>query len=159
MAFTPDRAGPRSTRSLYHWCWQQLKKLGDQVPAPSDPPPSPPPPVEPGEHNHWLVNLIDVDAAALLGDTGYGLFYNIDTGFWEPQQRVNWVSPYIPGEEVNTMTMVFDSGWTMVSNKPTTDRAAPQPVGEPTWNYPTDPTWLTQSNSSVVYTGHLYTFN
>ena len=44
--------------------------------------------------------------------------------------RVRWRGEWSQGE-YNTSDMVSDSGWTMIANKQTYDRAAPQPVGDP----------------------------
>lgn len=74
-------------------------------------------------------------------------------------QRLVFVPNYVSGSPRLRGDMVFDAGWTMVANKDTEDRAAPQPIAAPTWHYPDTPLWTPDgNNSSVVYTGHLYTF-
>ena len=55
--------------------------------------------------------------------------------------------------------MVRDGEWTMIANKDTTDRPAPQATGAPTFSLPTSPSWdAVQSNTSVVSSGQTYTF-
>lgn len=55
--------------------------------------------------------------------------------------------------------MVRDSEWTMIANKETTDRPAPQATGPATFALPATPTWdAIQSNTSVVTSGHTYIF-
>lgn len=41
-----------------------------------------------------------------------------------------WDADYTPGDAVDKNTVVNDSGWLMVANKDTTDRAAPQTIGD-----------------------------
>ena len=57
----------------------------------------------------------------LMGFTGAG---------FEPVRRMNWV-----GEWANTTyeqgDVTTDGAWTMIANKQTTDRPAPQPIGDP----------------------------
>lgn len=54
--------------------------------------------------------------------------------------------------------MVNDAGWLRVANKFTYDRAAPLPNGSATFVLPTVPAFATNSNTSVIYSGHTYTF-
>ena len=61
--------------------------------------------------------------------------------------------------EYQANEVVRDGDWTMVANKVTSERAAPQPNGEPDFALPDAPTWdATQSNTSVVVSGHTYEF-
>jgi len=60
-------------------------------------------------------------------------------------KMVVWVSPYVPGARYNKNDMVLDGVWTMIANKETTDRAAPQPDGAEDWLLPDSPAWVSQS--------------
>jgi predicted RecA/RadA family phage recombinase len=66
--------------------------------------------------------------------------------------QVTWVSPYNPGNFYQKNTMVFDSGWTMIANKLTSDRAAPQASGPSQWGV-NGQTFGTNSDLSVIYSG------
>ena len=71
--------------------------------------------------------------------------------------RIKWKNRWAQ-TEYHKNEMVFDEGWTMIANKTTTDRAAPQPNGDPAWILPDAPTFATNANTSVIYSGHEYTF-
>ena len=43
---------------------------------------------------------------------------------------ITWDANYFRGKEVPALTMAPDSGWLMMSNKTTSDGAAPQPIGD-----------------------------
>lgn len=53
--------------------------------------------------------------------------------------------------------LVRDGGWTMVANKDTADRAAPQPSGDPIADLPEEPGFTQKSNSGEVVSTHDYT--
>lgn len=71
---------------------------------------------------------------------------------------VNWKANYVSGDSYAKNDMTLDSGWLMVANTDTVERPAPQPSGDPTYGLPTSPTWTELSNTSVIYSGHYYTF-
>jgi hypothetical protein len=71
---------------------------------------------------------------------------------------MQWVGPYIAGPIYPTGSVVLDEDWTMIANQPTVTKPAPQPVGDPTWSLPDVPAFITESDLSVVYSGHIYTF-
>jgi hypothetical protein len=71
---------------------------------------------------------------------------------------MQWMGAYQPGLLYPTGSVVLDGEWTMISNVPTVTKPAPIPVGDPTWSLPTTPAFVEQSNLSVVYSGHAYTF-
>jgi hypothetical protein len=48
----------------------------------------------------------------------------------DPGNVLRWDPDYYPNKLVGTNTQVYDAGWTRVSNKPTTDRAAIIPIGD-----------------------------
>lgn len=65
----------------------------------------------------------------------------------------NWEQgkAYFPGY------VTSDGTWVMIANTPTLENPIPKPDGSPTYGLPAYAP-ATQSNSSVVYSGHLYTF-
>lgn len=71
-------------------------------------------------------------------------------------EYVHWEGQWVT-QEYTTNSLVRDGEWTMIANKDTSDRPAPQPVGGPETDIPSI-SFLTGSDESVVYTGHLYTF-
>lgn len=70
---------------------------------------------------------------------------------------IRWVGSY-ENKDYLKNDMVLDLPWTMIANKDTSDRAAPQPNGIPLYTVSDVPSFSTLSNSSVVTTGHEYTF-
>lgn len=71
--------------------------------------------------------------------------------------RMNWRNVYDEGMEYELYDVARDGEWTMVANKTTTDRPAPQPNGDPEYSMDEGPSFGTQNNTSVIYSGHLYT--
>jgi hypothetical protein len=82
-----------------------------------------------------------------------------DGTFLEVLPRVRWKSPYVFGDTYENMDQVQDSGWLMVANKKTTQRAAPQSTGvDYTEPDPNDPNWVEQSPAGTfVASGTVYT--
>jgi hypothetical protein len=72
---------------------------------------------------------------------------------------MQWMGAYQPGLLYPTGSVVLDGEWTMISNVPTVTKPAPEPVGDPTWSLGDTPAFVTESNLSVVYSGHIYGFN
>lgn len=66
---------------------------------------------------------------------------------------VSWENEWIPDTVYNENDMVRDGAWTMVANKDTDDRPAPQTVGNPTFLYPDNPAWNNLSFTGLVETG------
>ena len=66
--------------------------------------------------------------------------------------RVRWENKW---EQVQYQTndMVLDGNWTMIANKDTTDRAAPQPIGTAFWLLPDNPTWVVIETTNYVKQG------
>ena len=62
------------------------------------------------------------------------------------------------GTEYPAWYVQNDSGWLMKSNKVTTDRPAPQALGNPTFIFPDTPAFVTQSFLGVVHAGLDITF-
>ena len=54
---------------------------------------------------------------------------------WEMQRRMNYLGLWA-NTEYYEGDVVLDGEWTMVANKTTTERPAPQPIGEPVFLYP-----------------------
>lgn len=69
-----------------------------------------------------------------------------------------WKGLWAQGEVYNRYDMVRDDQWLSCANKQTSDRAAPQPQGDPVLDQSVDPTFVTQQHTGVVWTGHIYTF-
>jgi len=83
----------------------------------------------------------------------------VNGGDWEmtgeevqPTTIMRWRDQWAPGD-YQRGEVVRDGDWSMVANKPTTDRAAPQPVGDPMWLLPDDPAWVVASYSGAVNSG------
>ena len=57
-------------------------------------------------------------------------------------------------------SVVRDGVWTMIANTTTTDRAAPQPYGDPLTTYPNDVSGFAESSQiAVIYSGTEYVFS
>lgn len=67
--------------------------------------------------------------------------------------RVRWRNPYNFGTTYETNDMVFDAPWTMIANKQTLERAAPQPDGNPIWDLPDVPAFATNQHLGTVRSG------
>lgn len=72
-------------------------------------------------------------------------------------EKARWLNTWVDGEYIKN-DFVRDGAWTMIANKTTTDRPAPQALGDPITTLPDQPNWAAGSDSSSVFTGHLYTF-
>ena len=55
-------------------------------------------------------------------------------------------------------SVVRDGIWTMIANKITSDRPAPQPSSPPEFALPDNPAWVVEDDVSVVISGQTYTF-
>ncbi len=65
---------------------------------------------------------------------------------------MSWEGVWLDGEyELNDT--VRDETWTMIANKTTTDRPAPQPFGAKSYLLPDSPTWIINSNADVIWAG------
>ena len=132
------------------------------------------------------INLIDIERAFARGDIrvnvvgeepaqipGYIYYFSGVPGYddglymWDGTQWVRiggntggsmtWKNLWVPGS-YRTGDTVRDGEWTMVANKDTTDRPAPQPTGVQAWTIPDSPVWATNSHLGVVYSGQRYQF-
>lgn len=76
-------------------------------------------------------------------------------------QAMYWQGEWAPGEYAAN-SVVRDNAWLMISNKKTSDRAAPQPLSDPAWVSDREgglPPWNTPTaNDTVWFTGQRYTF-
>jgi hypothetical protein len=70
---------------------------------------------------------------------------------------VRWRNVWADGEYYNG-DMVLDFPYTMIANKTTTDKPAPQDVGGLNYILPDVPTWANFANTSLVGSGHSYAF-
>jgi hypothetical protein len=79
----------------------------------------------------------------------------------ETSKRVRWVEPYVFGDTYQKNDMVLDDGWTMIANKDTSERAAPQPIGTANWVLDTaDPDWVLQEPvGTLVISGNTFLNN
>lgn len=76
-------------------------------------------------------------------------------------QMMKWQGAWdINNTPYKWLDVVRDGDWTMIVSNPagTSDRAAPQPSGDPETEYPVAPTWAEQSFLGVVHSGQKYTF-
>ena len=67
------------------------------------------------------------------------------------------LAPYLGTETVPAGTVVSDNGWLMHANQDTSERAAPQPAGPPSWEMPDIPAFTEQQSPAVIWSGHEYT--
>ena len=67
------------------------------------------------------------------------------------------LAPYLGTETVPAGTVVSDNGWLMHANQDTSERAAPQPAGPPSWEMPDIPAFTESQATAVVWSGHEYT--
>ena len=86
------------------------------------------------------------------------LFYNSSSQKWENAHRMNWRNVWTAGTYYE-MEVVIDGVWTMVANKTTIERAAPQNVGDPAYFLPDVPTWTETSNTTNATTGVVVTLD
>lgn len=74
------------------------------------------------------------------------------------EKRMNWRNVWQAGTYYE-QDVVLDGRYTMVANTTTTDPAAPIDNGLPAWDMPDVPAFATQSNTSLVGSGHTYLFS
>lgn len=71
--------------------------------------------------------------------------------------NMHWRGNWLPVlYDVNDV--VLDASWLMIANKETYEHAAPQPNGDPTYGVDDAPTWSYLDDTSVIHSGHVYTF-
>ena len=84
-------------------------------------------------------------------------FYDFDDSqIWKPSFRVSWEGQWQAGE-YKAHSMVGDQGWTMISNKTTSERAAPQPSGQSAWALPDSPVWTEATTAPLAVQGLRFT--
>ena len=87
-----------------------------------------------------VYQLSDVQAAEVLMWTGLGA--NIHRNMvW----RGTWAAGEYKADDVTR-----DGAWTMVANKDTTERAAPQPIGSTDWLIPDEPVWNNNTHTGAL---------
>jgi len=76
------------------------------------------------------------------------------------KQRMRWLGNWTQ-QLYKKFDTVRDGAWTMIANKDTEERPAPQESGVPVNTYPEVPIWDTPNPShvGVVHSGHRYTFS
>lgn len=80
-----------------------------------------------------------------------------DAKVFEPIPIRHFLPAWVPGEYFKG-TLTIDDGWTMLSNALTTDRPAPDAIGEPQLGFDNSELYLEDSNVSAIASGHIYTF-
>lgn len=111
--------------------------------------------ITPDDHHNELHTLdshtdVTITAAAQEQSLAY------DSG-WKNDYRMKHIHPYAFGDTYYPQQAVLDEGWTMVANKETSERAAPQPTGAPFNAYAgLDPT--AQAVAKQLIMGNRYTF-
>jgi hypothetical protein len=96
-----------------------------------------------------IVGIGAEDEVYSTNDVGLNIFRGIPINYWIP----NW-----DNDTVKAGTLAYDVGWTMLSNKATEQRPAPQPNGSPETGFDNTETYDELSNVSVVFSGQTYTF-
>lgn len=104
-----------------------------------------------------VIEVIDTDVWA-LAITDRSSLVITETPPAPAVNTLKWLSPYEAGQIVDAFTQVFDDGYLMVSNKETSDPAAPDKIGSPTFDQPDPQIFVINANNSVVYSGSLYDF-
>ena len=101
-------------------------------------------------HTHPTSQIVDFDLGDPSNrDPGDVIVWNPDTGTWEKGRRNNWRGQWVQGTYY-AYDQVLDSGWLMIANKTTTDKAAPQIIGTPEFLYSgTAPTSLVTAKQVV----------
>jgi hypothetical protein len=93
-----------------------------------------------------------------IGDARKSAVVSDDELLIEFDTRVRWRNVWIDGTYYNG-DMVLDAPYTMIANKTTTDRAAPQNLGAPAYTLPETPAWGSFQQTARIGSGHTYTFN
>ena len=96
-----------------------------------------------------------IDTVRSLNEVAYSLEQH--EGAYNPHGMMKWRNTYTPGQYYQH-DVVRDGEWTMVANKDTTDRPAPQPLQDPQWTIPDAPAWTPGAHLGVVYSGQRYQF-
>ena len=104
----------------------------------------------------------DADAHAARTDNPHDVLHSQLTDVSEedinPHGTSRWQSPYVVGNDYKKDDLVKDGDWTMIANKDTNDRAAPQPLG-PEFNIYDGASPTTQNTAKQVVFGNRYTFD
>ena len=109
--------------------------------------------IERREHNLYGPVHRDVDDSTPLEER-HILGWNA-LSKWAADFRMNWRGLWTQ-QEYQKHDVVLDGLYLMLANKVTTDKAAPENIGSPTWDLPEQPAWQDFSNLSVVGSGHDY---
>lgn len=75
----------------------------------------------------------------------------------ESGRKLRWMNQWNADTTYRAFDQVLDGLWLMVANKETSDRAAPQEAGVPSYDLPATPTWVEQTFTGEVYAGSHYT--
>jgi len=92
------------------------------------------------------LKAFQIDTVDLAADPSLGI-----------STKMQWQGIWVDGT-YNANDVVRDGDWTMIANVTTTDRAAPQPIGEPDTQPSADTIWLVNaSHTGIVQTRHKFT--
>jgi len=105
--------------------------------------------------NEKLIDLKDVDNSGLADNQVF--VYDFAGGqTFKPAYRMDWQDSWSAGTYKSNI-VVKDQGWVMISNKETSERAAPQPDGESAWGLSDNPTWQPGTTSPIAIQGLRFT--
>jgi len=94
---------------------------------------------------------------AISGLTATNVKTAIDENNTNVKGRMNWLNLWVDGPTYVNNDTVKDGDWTMVANKSTTERAAPQPIGAIDTQPPVSTVFTTANFTGVVKMVHEYT--
>lgn len=77
---------------------------------------------------------------------------------WRPLVSMVHKGFWVPGTTYYPQDVVSDGSWTMSANKTTLDRPAPTATGPKETLIPNAPSWIARVNTSVVWSGNIYSF-
>ena len=77
---------------------------------------------------------------------------------YNPHAMMSWKGEWSAGSYLAN-DVVRDGVYLMIANKDTTDQAAPQNNGSPTWDMPDVPTWANFAQTAIIGSGHNYAFS
>ena len=114
------------------------------------------------ELNSWLWRLktqINRLVGQIRGWMNSHLDHGDPTAPTDPhKQYAKWGGVWSSAKSYAWNTMVHDSGWLMIANKDTNERAAPWPIGLVEPDLPDAPAWSNNQHVGVVWNAHEFLF-
>jgi hypothetical protein len=101
---------------------------------------------------------VSLDGVTGLGDNVCDALNNLNgrvdilEGLHDGNNFVSWENEWL-NKLYKKDDMVRDGSWTMIANKETDDRAAPQTIGDGLFLYPDNPAWVNLEFTGLVETG------